>query len=449
MKLFAFSFAVALAVAAGWSAPARAAPPPELVLSAADRAALSAALVRSGRPAPAQDESDASVWEATERLARIELGLRLRPADLDPLWAQTPARRTPQAEMAAALGAGRLAAWVANLSPKAPGHDALAAARLRYAGIVAAGGWETLPEGLRLRQGDAGAGVLALRRRLEAEGDAAPASGRNEVFDAALRHTLAAWQARNGLEADGVLGPLTLARLSFPASERLARIEANLERWRWLPRPLPTDRIEVDTGGATGVLYRSGRPVRTFRVIVGAVRDPTPLFLSEINAVVLNPPWNVPDRIAREEIWPRIARDPGYLQRNGYVQIGGRLQQQPGPQSALGLVKFDLVSPFGVFLHDTPGRDLFRRSERHLSHGCVRVEQPMVLADLLLEPQGRGGARLAADLAAGQTLRVGLARPVPLVVVHWTVRADPEGRAGFLDDIYGWDARLAAALAAL
>jgi len=449
MKLFALSLAAALAVAAGWSAPARAAPPPELALSAADRAALSAALVRSGRPAPAQDESDASVWEATERLARIELGLRLRPADLDPLWAQTPARRTPQAEMAAALGAGRLAAWVANLSPKAPGHDALAAARLRYAGIVAAGGWETLPEGLRLRQGDAGAGVLTLRRRLEAEGDAAPASGRNEVFDAALRHTLAAWQARNGLEADGVLGPLTLARLSFPASERLARIEANLERWRWLPRPLPADRIEVDTGGATGVLYRSGRPVRTFRVIVGAVRDPTPLFLSEINAVVLNPPWNVPDRIAREEIWPRIARDPGYLQRNGYVQIGGRLQQQPGPQSALGLVKFDLVSPFGVFLHDTPGRDLFRRSERHLSHGCVRVEQPMILADLLLEPQGRGGARLAADLATGQTLRVGLARPVPLVVVHWTVRADPEGRAGFLDDIYGWDARLAAALAAL
>ena len=167
------------------------------------------------------------------------------------------------------------------------------------------------------------------------------------------------------------------------------------------------------------------------------------------------PPWSrarlatLTDRIAREEIWPRVARGPGYLQRNGYVQIGGRLQQQPGPRSALGLVKFDLVSPFGVFLHDTPGRDLFRRSERHLSHGCVRVEQPMVLADLLLEPQGRGGARLAADLAAGQTLRVGLARPVPLVVVHWTVRADPDGRAGFLDDVYGWDARLAAALAAL
>ena len=194
--------------------------------------------------------------------------------------------------MAAALGAGRLAAWVANLSPKAPGYDALVAARLRYAGIVAAGGWGTLPEGLRLRQGDAGAGVLALRRRLEAEGDASPGSERSEVFDAPLRRTLAAWQARNGLEADGVLGPLTLARLNLPASERLARIEANLERWRWLPRPLPADRIEVDTGGATGVLYRSGRPVRTFRVIVGAVRDPTPAIHVFTASAMNSGPWS-------------------------------------------------------------------------------------------------------------------------------------------------------------
>jgi murein L,D-transpeptidase YcbB/YkuD len=189
--------------------------------------------------------------------------------------------------------------------------------------------------------------------------------------------------------------------------------------------------------------------VRTFRVIVGAVRDPTPLFLSAINGVVLNPPWNVPDRIAREEILPKAALDPGYLERNGFVQLDGRLQQAPGPRSALGLVKFDLVSPFGVFLHDTPGREAFRLRERHLSHGCMRVEHPLALADLLLAPQGRGGGRMMADLATGRTQRIALSRPIPLVVVHWTVRVDPDGQVGFLDDVYGWDARLARALSGM
>jgi murein L,D-transpeptidase YcbB/YkuD len=352
-------------------------------------------------------------------------------------------------EMASAYAFGRLAAWSATLSPNGEAYAALARARLRYAAIVAAGGWPDLPLDLRLRPGDVGPGVLALRQRLAAEDAGPPAPDQPEVFDPPLKQSLVAWQARNGLEADGVVGPATRARLAEPAATRLARIEANLERWRWLPRPLPRDRLEIDTGGAVGALFRDGRRVRTFRVIVGAVRDPTPLFLSAINGVVLNPPWNVPDRIAREEILPKAALDPGYLERNGFVQLDGRLQQAPGPRSALGLVKFDLVSPFGVFLHDTPGREAFRLRKRHLSHGCMRVEHPLALADLLLAPQGRGGGRMMADLATGRTQRIALSRPIPLVVVHWTVRVDPDGQVGFLDDVYGWDARLARALSGM
>ena len=247
----------------------------------------------------------------------------------------------------------------------------------------------------------------------------------------------------------GTCEPATLARLNVPAAFRLAQIDANMERWRWLPRQLPADRLEIDTGGAVGALYREGRPVHAFRVIPGSVRDPTPLFQSRVHSVVLNPPWNVPDRIAREEILPKAAKDPGYLARNDFVRIDGRLQQKPGPKAALGLVKFDFNNAFGVYLHDTPGRDAFRRAERHLSHGCMRVEAPLVLADLLLTPQGRGGSRMKADLAAGATLRVSLSRQEPLFVTHWTVRTRPDGRAGFLPDVYGWDARLAAALAGM
>jgi murein L,D-transpeptidase YcbB/YkuD len=447
MKLYAVL--AALALAAGLTAVAGAAPPPDLALSSVDRAALEAAFAQAGRAPPPPWASDAQVWEATERLAQAELGLRVQPADIDPLWAQAPATRSPMQEMASAYAFGRLAAWSATLSPDGEAYAALARARLRYAAIVAAGGWPDLPLDLRLRPGDVGPGVLALRQRLAAEDAGPPTPDQPEVFDPPLKQSLVAWQARNGLEADGIVGPATRARLAEPAATRLARIEANLERWRWLPRPLPRDRLEIDTGGAVGALFRDGRRVRTFRVIVGAVRDPTPLFLSAINGVVLNPPWNVPDRIAREEILPKAALDPGYLERNGFVQLDGRLQQAPGPRSALGLVKFDLVSPFGVFLHDTPGREAFRLRERHLSHGCMRVEHPLALADLLLAPQGRGGGRMMADLATGRTQRIALSRPIPLVVVHWTVRVDPDGQVGFLDDVYGWDARLARALSGM
>lgn len=447
MKLHAVL--AALALAAGLTAAADAAPPPDLALSSVDRAALEAAFAQAGRAPPPPWASDAQVWEATERLAQAELGLRVQPADIDPLWAQAPATRSPMQEMASAYAFGRLAAWSATLSPNGEAYAALARARLRYAAIVAAGGWPDLPLDLRLRPGDVGPGVLALRQRLAAEDAGPPTPDQPEVFDPPLKQSLVAWQARNGLEADGIVGPATRARLAEPAATRLARIEANLERWRWLPRPLPRDRLEIDTGGAVGALFRDGRRVRTFRVIVGAVRDPTPLFLSAINGVVLNPPWNVPDRIAREEILPKAALDPGYLERNGFVQLDGRLQQAPGPRSALGLVKFDLVSPFGVFLHDTPGREAFGLRERHLSHGCMRVEHPLALADLLLAPQGRGGGRMMADLATGRTQRIALSRPIPLVVVHWTVRVDPDGQVGFLDDVYGWDARLARALSGM
>lgn len=439
----------ALALALGLSVAASAAPPPDLALSEEDRAAFTAAFARAGRAAPANSGDDAGLWSEVEALARIELSQRLRPSDLDPLWAQAAPHRAIEAEMRGARSSGRLAAWAGALSRDDAGYAALAGARRWYEDQTTSGGWAQLPAGLRLRLGDEGPSVLALRRRLEAEGDAPPQPGRPELFDPSLKLSLAGWQGRNGLLADGVVGPATLARLNIPAEARLRQIEANLERWRWLPRPLPPDRLEIDTGAAMGVLYRAGQPVHAFRVIVGSVRDPTPLFLSEVHSLVLNPPWNVPDRIAREELLPREALEPGYLARNGFVQIEGRLQQAPGSMSALGQVKFDLNSPFGVYLHDTPGRAVFSQAERHLSHGCMRVDRPLVLADLLLAPQGRGGARLRTDLATGQTLRIALARPLALVVVHRTVRVEPDGRVGFLDDIYGWDARLALALSGL
>jgi murein L,D-transpeptidase YcbB/YkuD len=244
-----------------------------------------------------------------------------------------------------------------------------------------------------------------------------------------------------------VLGPATRAALNVTAQERLAQIEANLGRARWLPRPLPADRIEVDVGSATLRLFRGDRPTLEMKVVVGDPQHPTPMFASAVEAVIFNPPWNVPASIASKEILPRAARDPGYLARQGFVfREGGGLQQRPGPLNALGVVKFDFPSPYGVYLHDTPGKGAFLRERRALSHGCMRLEKPLELAAALLGAQGFGRSDVDAAVAAGATRRVALQAPTPLYVQYRTVTANAAGEASFWPDVYGWDGKLAAAL---
>ena len=303
-----------------------------------------------------------------------------------------------------------------------------------------------MPVDLRLQPETAGAGAAALRERLSAEGFAVEAEAA-DIYDAALVAVVRTFQGLHGLEPDGIVGPATLAALNVSAQARLAQIDLNLERWRWSPRPPSPDRLEVDVGAATATLFQAGAPVLSMRVVVGDTAHPTPMFASQLEAVVLNPPWNVPASIASGELLPRAARDPGYLARHNYVFLGGRLQQRPGPDNALGQVKFDLPTPFGVYLHDTPGRAAFSRPVRTLSHGCMRLEKPRELAERLLAAQGWDRAALDAAIATGETQRIALAAPMPLVVTYRTAFVDEAG-LHLLPDPYGWDARLARALAA-
>src|SRR5690606_25975911 len=201
-------------------------------------------------------------------------------------------------------------------------------------------------------------------------------------------------------------------------AQRLTQIEANLERLRWLPRTLPPERVEVNVAAAEVALIRADQPVLRMRAVVGDAAHKTLMVFSWLDAVDFNPPWNVPASIARNEIWPRVARDPGYLARNHFVSLGGRLQQRPGPDNALGQIKFDLQSPYGVYLHDTPAKAVFQRSRRALSHGCMRLEKPRALAEALLAPQGWSAAEVEGAIAARTTRRVVLTSPTPLFVYY-------------------------------
>jgi murein L,D-transpeptidase YcbB/YkuD len=221
---------------------------------------------------------------------------------------------------------------------------------------------------------------------------------------------------------------------------RLRTIEVNLERQRWLPRPLPADRVWVNVADERLVLYRAGQPVFSTRVVVGedVEHDQTPEFCATINAIFFNPPWVIPVDIVTSEILPKISHDPHYLRRNRIVLLAnGEAEQLPGPDAGLGLVMFDMRNGFDVYLHDTPDKGIFSLDDRRISHGCIRVQHPFELAALLL--------RLPADavkqeISMGGTTRHGLPTPMPVFVVYETAFVGTSRTLQFRPDFYHRDA---------
>lgn len=417
-------------------------------LSAAERQMIYKVLTDGPRAiaTPLAALDDSALERAVLEYARAETGQRLRPSAIDRLWSLQPATRDLAAEFAAVRTEGRLAAWLNSLPPADPRYAALSAAWRDYAAMVAKGGWSRLPSDYSLRPGQSDPRVVMLRERLTAEGYRLASTPTPETHDTDLQAALVRFQRLHGLEPDGVVGPQTRRALDVSADARLAQIDASLERMRWTPRQPPPRRLEVNVGAAEATLFEAGEPVLSMRIIVGDLKHKTPMFASQIESIVFNPPWNVPASIASEEILPKAARDPGYLARHRFTYVEGRLQQRPGPANALGRVKFDLPSPFGVYLHDTPGKSAFARPIRTLSHGCMRLERPRELAAYLLETQGWTATDIDIAIATDVTRRVGLERPLPLYVIYQTAFVDASG-LNLRPDPYRWDEALAKALA--
>ena len=226
------------------------------------------------------------------------------------------------------------------------------------------------------------------------------------------------------------------------ATARVRQIAVNLERERWLPRRLPADRVWVNIADERLVLYRDDQPVFSTRVVVGqdVRRNQSPEFQAAINGIYFNPPWNVPQDIATNEILPKVRRDPNYLALHHMVMLpDGGLQQLAGPNSGLGQLMLDMRNRFDVYLHDTPSKDLFSRDDRRVSHGCIRVENLQELAGLLMRQPVDA---IDQAIATGRTTYSNLPQPVPVFVVYETAFADADGSLRFRPDVYGRDAEI-------
>ena len=415
------------------------------------------------------------------RSGRIDprsIGFRVPPRSREHDWA---------AVLGAALAADRIDAAAQQARPALQQYGALRALLARWRAIAAdpaaAAPLPTLPPKARsVKPGDAWTGIGALRQRLVAIGDLAPqpAAPDDTAYDGALVDAVKRFQARHGLDADGAIGRTTLAALGAPPAQRVRQIELSLERLRWLPaldgRPFVAINIPMFRLWAVDpAAGRGGGPAEplAMNVVVGrALNTQTPLLFGEMSHIIIRPYWNVPRSIVRNETLPALARDASYLARNDMEIVAGpgddaravaqtsdaiealrdgrlRLRQRPGPKNSLGLVKFMFPNDDAVYMHDTPARQLFGRARRDFSHGCVRLERPVELAQWVLRDQPEWTReRIAEAMNGTRTLQVNLKQPLAVLLYYTTAIAPGDGSAGwFADDIYRHDARLERALA--
>jgi murein L,D-transpeptidase YcbB/YkuD len=342
-------------------------------------------------------------------------------------------------------------AALAELRPQVPFYEGLREALPRYREVVAKGGWGTISAGEAIGPGDRGARVAQLRNRLIAEGDPVEAplaqtTGPADVFDDRLAQAVKHFQDRHGLAEDGAAGGETLKAMNVPAEERLQSIKLNLDRWRWLPRELGSHYVLVNVAGFEMAVMKDNAPAIAMKVVVGKTGNETPIFRDTLEQIVVNPYWNVPPNIYREEIAPAMQRDPGYLARNNMEMVGRGgnvgVRQRPGPKNALGEVKFLFPNDHDVYMHDTPADALFNRQSRAFSHGCIRLERPRDLAYYLFE-HAAGKTRADYDrMRGGGEKWVKLTEKLPVYVVYFTAWPGQDGSIGFYQDIYRRDARV-------
>ena len=384
-------------------------------------------------------------------------------------------RIDPVAYLGTALDSPQLADALRAAAPRLPLYASLRDALVQYRGLAEHPAWAAplpaLPQ-RKLALGQAWSGLTQLTQRLTALGDLTEDTQPPATYDSSLQDAVKAFQKRHALAADGVLGKATLEQLAVTPAERVQQIALAMERLRWTPLHQAPRMIVVNIPEFVLRAYewQDDKPSvqLTMSVIVGkSLKTRTPLFDEDMRFIEFSPYWNVPPSIARSETVPRLRRDPAYFQRQGFEFVASngqvitalssanldavlrgqmRIRQRPGPLNALGDIKFVFPNDSNIFLHHTPAPQLFQRERRDFSHGCIRVEGPVALAQFVLQGDlAWTPARIREAMARGKSSTIRLAEPLPVVIAYSTTIVK-NGRVHFFADLYGNDQLLEQAL---
>ncbi len=429
-----------------------------------------------GASAAAQASFDATLTQSTMlyisdlRIGRInpkhlkfDIDVRSKQYDLPEFLAQQ------------VVHAGNVQSTLDQIEPPYAGYRRIENSLKQYLDLAAKGDGAKVPAGTRtIAPGDTYAGTAQLADRLRLLGDL-PQGGSFDTYTGALVEGVKHFQARHGLAADGKLDAATFRELNTPLSARVQQIDDALERWRWMPTEFQQPPVLVNIPEFRLRAFSADHQLAlTMNVVVGkAAPTQTPVFTDDIKFIVFRPYWNVPPGILRRTVIPGITKNNSYLSRENFevTDSGGRLvspsddlvaglrsgkyfvRQKPGPTNALGLIKFMFPNTYSVYLHSTPSTELFSRSRRDFSSGCIRLQKPAELAAFLLRNQLDGQQPWTLELVqkamdSGKDNRqVNLATKIPVLILYVTAVAEEDGTVHFFDDIYGHDQRLNALLA--
>lgn len=388
---------------------------------------------------------------------------RYHHAILDPEWYIENGAFDAATTLLRARSATDMAGFLASLPPVHPQYTKLRRVLASYRAEALDGEWPVLPDGPMLEPGAIHPQVALLRQRLAAEGYTTGRMLSDTVYDDALLEAVKRFQSDHGLKVDGKVGPRTRGAMGVSLSDRIALIRLNMERWRWLPRNMGRRYLLINIPAFQLDMVKDEQVIHRMRTITGRPDRTSPSFDSYLTQIVLNPTWTVPKRLAVEDILPRQQQDPEYLQHKQiavlqkldgrYVEIDPAevdwqqynesnfpflLRQAPGPKNSLGRIKFIMPNPFAIFLHDTPAKALFNKSVRTLSSGCIRLQEPLELANWLLQdeqPQVVG--TLQQEIDSGELLTLPLDDRIPVYLVYLTAWVDEAGNLQIRDDIYG------------
>jgi murein L,D-transpeptidase YcbB/YkuD len=431
-------------------------------------------LVRNERPEPANIINlEFLLSDAYLVYAAHLLNGRVNPETLHAdEWTIYPTRFNLARHLSTALDGGDVEGSLRGLLPPQQGYGRLKTALIVYRGLAERGGWPVIPGDGRLEKGMKSDRVPVLRGRLKVTGEMpATVDAVSDIFDEAVEEAVKRFQLRHGLFDDGIMGTRTLRALNVPVEKRIRQIELNLERWRWLPQNLGNPYIMVNIAGYGLEVVENETPVLTMKIVVGTAFQKTPVFSGKMTYIEMNPFWNVPHSIATEETLKKIRENPDFFTKeNMKIFTAGqdgeavnpasidwsqhsennfpyRLRQEPGPRNPLGRIKFMFPNKHSVYLHDTSDPQLFRKERRGYSHGCIRIEKPMDMAEFVMRGSKEWSReKVAAVLKTKETTVAYLPKPIPVHILYFTAWGNGDGTVHFLEDIYRRDERLDRAL---